>query len=498
MRCARVRYLFGLGLLACMAVLVLGGCRKDYLDVKHGDRLDSDRFGTQDEDVPLLVEGMHSYIYTANYDPDYCGVQSLHLMYDMLGDDLINSSMGNNFHISEARWHAHVSPRSNLSYVPWRIHYHLILNANKGLAALQQHSTDSEAYYRAMGELLALRGYSYFQLVQLYGQRYVPAGDNSGLGVIIRSGTEPDYSSARRSTVEEVYQCIVDDLDKAIVNLKRVTRGAKNHINLAVAYGLRARVALVMGQWDVAAAMSQQAIETSAATLQSGLSLQDGFNSITATEWLWGYSPSTGQNEGINSYFAYMAWNYGSTNVRSNPKVINQTLFRTMSLTDMRRQWWDSTGKRWLPDVHYRHVKFQSFKFAVASGNSSQGDFVFMRLAEMYLIRAEALARMGATAEAQRTLTTLMESRDSEYAGCTLTGQELVEEVLRNRRIELWGEGFRFFDLKRLGADLDRFAAGNHNPTVSGIMELPASSARWQFKIPVQEVDNNPLCVQNP
>ena len=71
-----------------------------------------------------------------------------------------------------------------------------------------------------------------------------------------------------------------------------------------------------------------------------------------------------------------------------------------------------------------------------------------MRVAEMYLIEAEAKARMG-TGGAEALLP-LAENRDPSYVLSTNSGQDLIDEVLLQRRWELWGEGFRFNDLKRL------------------------------------------------
>ncbi|MDN3671470.1 RagB/SusD family nutrient uptake outer membrane protein [Flavobacterium branchiarum] len=79
----------------------------------------------------------------------------------------------------------------------------------------------------------------------------------------------------------------------------------------------------------------------------------------------------------------------------------------------------------------------------------------------------------------------------------TKTGQALVDEVIFQRRIELWGEGFRFFDLKRTNSDLDRTGA-NHNSTyVGGVFSVPASDKRWQWLIPRAEINANPLIKQN-
>ena len=74
----------------------------------------------------------------------------------------------------------------------------------------------------------------------------------------------------------------------------------------------------------------------------------------------------------------------------------------------------------------------------------------------MYLNEAEALARLGRNSEAQQALFDLIITRDPAYTKSSNTGDALVEEILLQRRIELWGEGFRYFDLKRMNLPLDR------------------------------------------
>jgi hypothetical protein len=129
--------------------------------------------------------------------------------------------------------------------------------------------------------------------------------------------------------------------------------------------------------------------------------------------------------------------------------------------------------------------------------NVSVGDVVYMRVAEMYLIEAEAQARLGNFAQAQTILFNLVSTRNPNYVKSTSTGDTLITEILTQRRIELWGEGFRFFDLKRTNSSLDRTGA-NHNTTIAVTMNVPAGDNRWEWLIPQDEINANPLVVQNP
>jgi len=120
-----------------------------------------------------------------------------------------------------------------------------------------------------------------------------------------------------------------------------------------------------------------------------------------------------------------------------------------------------------------------------------------MRAAEMYLIEAESLARKGSSNAAQ-VLYDLEITRDPAYVLSTNTGQALIDEILVQRRIELWGEGFRWLDLKRLNLPLDRTGSNHTSSITGGVMSVPVGDNRWVWAIPQDEINANPLIDQNP
>jgi hypothetical protein len=91
----------------------------------------------------------------------------------------------------------------------------------------------------------------------------------------------------------------------------------------------------------------------------------------------------------------------------------------------------------------------------------------------------------------------LVSSRNPAYVLSANTGQALVDEILFQRRIELWGEGFRFYDLKRTNSPLDRSGANHDSAIVNGVINVPVTDKRWQWLIPRAEINANPLIVQN-
>ena len=113
-------------------------------------------------------------------------------------------------------------------------------------------------------------------------------------------------------------------------------------------------------------------------------------------------------------------------------------------------------------------------------------DYIYMRNAEMILIQAEAEARLGQNSAAAATLAKLMQQRDPAWA----SGSVSVDDVLLQRRIELWGEGFEYIDLRRNGLGVVRKYEGS-NHLVAGQYDFPAHAKSWNFQIPNQELQNN-------
>ena len=119
-----------------------------------------------------------------------------------------------------------------------------------------------------------------------------------------------------------------------------------------------------------------------------------------------------------------------------------------------------------------------------------------MRASEMYLIEAEAYAQMGNSGAAASALYEVAKKRDNSYTLSNQTGNNLIKEIHFQRRIELWGEGFRFYDLKRLNQPLDRH---RHTFLPSYQKSVPAGDIKWQFAIPQAEIDaTGGVITQNP
>src|SRR5690606_23199186 len=130
-------------------------------------------------------------------------------------------------------------------------------------------------------------------------------------------------------------------------------------------------------------------------------------------------------------------------------------------------------------------------KFSAGNDKGFFADLVLMRPEEMLLIEAEAKARLGQDIAARNLLRQLHNQRFNKPVPVYSSGQALVQKILFERRIELWGEGCRGFDLKRLKQGVDRNNS-NHNPVVARTMIIPPESEKFIYQIPQAEIDANP------
>lgn len=483
--------------IAVVLLMTLGACKKDYLETAPTNAVSSADVFKTTTNAWTAINGIHRMLYIQWNGNQDQGGQSANMIYmDMLGEDLVNTAQANGWFISCYRWLDHRNVNHRVPYFNYQFYYKIIANANMILANIDGAvGPDADKRY-IKGQALTYRAWCYFQMIQLFGKRFdaTTANDSPGLPLVL----EPTNNPAPRATVAEVYAQINKDLDDAISLLAGYNRPNKSHLNINVAKGLKARVALTQQNWAVAAQMASEARQ--GFTLMSNAQYMEGFNNYTNPEWIWGSRQQEDQQTYFYSFFAYMSCNFNSSNIRGNPKAINSALYNQISNTDIRKQLWDPTGTNTafpIPPGGLR-ARFMHRKFIAPGGSGiSIGDLPYMRAAEMYLIEAEARARMGQDGLAAQALFTLVKNRDAAYTLSTNTGQALINEILFHRRVELWGEGFRFYDLKRLNQPLNRNGA-NHILSLAVVFDVPAGDKQWEFLIPQAEINTNPLIVQNP
>jgi starch-binding outer membrane protein, SusD/RagB family len=486
-----------------LILLLLVACKEDFLETIPTSAVSETSAFATTANALMALNGIHRSMFMQYSNQDEAGQGSINIHMDTFGEDLVMHSAGNGWFNNTYTWTMHRSATHRNPYFIYRFYYKIIANANMIISNVDKSVGDLAAKKMIKGEALAYRGWAHFMLVQLFAKRFDATTANDQLGVPLMVTNTTD--GLPRETVANVYKQVNTDLDSSIYYLTgAAARAAKSHFDVSVVKGIKARVALTQQNWADAAKYANEARQNY--KFMSAAQQLEGYNSTTNPEWMWGSTQIADQQTYFYSFFAYMSFNFSSTNIRGNPKKISKLLYDQISATDVRKQFWLLNPTRptiTLPTTFtlapYMNRKFLANGTSMDVATSSVGDVVNMRVAEMYLVEAEALARQGEDSEAQTVLFTLANNRDPQYVKSTKTGTTLINEILLQRRIELWGEGFRFLDLKRTNARLDR-TGSNHNVSLAVVMTVEAGDNMWQFLIPKAEIDANPAIKdqQNP
>lgn len=457
------------------------------------------------------------------------GYASTMMMMDASGQDEPSQVSGYNWYNKPLRF-VDRTANSETTYFIWNQCYKNIKVANDVLKSvdLENLSDVAKSY---VGQAYAMRAFEYFTLIQLYQFTYKGHEDAAGVPLVTEKTTEAEANNNPRAAVKDVYKQIMDDLNIAIDYLTD-SRSAKSEINRQVAYGLRARVNLVMQNWSDAATDAKKAAE-GYTPLSKEAAAAPGFNDVSASNWIWGNIVDESNDivqTGILNFPAMMCSFTGNGYSPTYAcRMINSKLWKEIPSTDVRKGWWidenlnspivnpkyvvhqededeDGNVVKYLAVYNqtgdevahitepYTNVKFGAYKNQY--GNELNAcDIPLMRVEEMILIQAEATAMGGNVEEGKRILENFVRTyRDPSYTCNATTAEGVQDAVWFQRRVELWGEGFSFTDLLRLKKPLDRTGA---NYEVSVRFKLPAESPIFLYLIPEDEENHNEALVGN-
>jgi len=323
----------------------------------------------------------------------------------------------------------------------------LILSKSEGFSFFTQ---DEQNQLQA--ELLSIRAFAHYQIAIHYAQPYHFTTEASHLGVVYNTKTliaGVDYPS--RSTLKETYNFITSDLNKALAqytNTQILGGPSHSYFNTTTTQALYARIALQMNDWEQALNYSDKVITTSGISLTSkeNYVAEWALNEDPISEILLEFSaPRTSEGDvssSISSHFIYNSPNNYGKYVASGdllnlyePNDIRANMFIEVPLPTI--------INNIEQDLPYYFTK----KFQGDAGTS------FIRLSEMYLIRAEANARLANTANALIDLNTIRERSNLLPLD---TNENVLESIFLERRRELAFEGHLLFDIARYKKDVNR------------------------------------------
>lgn len=422
---------------------------------------------------------------------DAWGIVSVLLAREAKGVDL--SLPGGNWYNFDYL-HDNREPTYRRVVFTWDYFYNFINKLNNLIAGVESSQLTDVAKKQLLAEAKAFRAWCYFELVQEFAVPYSQNPDAPGVP-IYNKPTSAVTEGQPRAKLSEVYDFILEDLNYAVANASttRANGGLKDIINKNVANGILARVALEMGTRGNntthlnTAVTAAQAARTGYALnrAQNGTSFSTDFSG--KTEVIWGFPQAADQTIYYGSPSAF----FGTSGVGYFNFFVDSNFVNTFTSTDIRKSLFVAPGGTSFTGLR----KWKTNKFGTTTNFT---DFIIcMRSSEMILIEAEAKARLGSS-DASTVLFTLQSNRDPQAVLSSKTGEGLIDEILLEKRKDLFGEiGVGYLDLRRTGRSLVR--SNGHVSTA--IITIPGADVRWTLKIPQKEFDSNPAfssADQNP
>lgn len=450
-------------------------CEK-LLEVNPKQSIDSSEALTSQEGIEAALVSVYARLqhYTL-YGRDYLALS------EALSDNSIHT--GNSSHlINEA------TNSRNAHFSNWQIAYYAINQANLVIDAVAAGDYSEQWKNTIAGQAHFLRALCYHDLARVYG--YDPTAIieeyNYGAVPLMLTGVDDlqKIGSLKRNSINEVYDQIYDDLNKAHAMLSQASSlPAPHKATPAAVSALQSRVALYRGDYPTAVQKADQALTETTATFSSNANfLADWRKEVhpeSIFELKFNVSENVGSDRSLRSTYTSRA-DYDATAFTIQAVLAVDPVFHAQYADEDVRKGLIRNG------VGKNSPFLEMYKFISKNGTLNLDNVPILRVSEVYLNRAEAYFRQGPAFEGQ-ALEDLNRIRNrAGLPSVTLTGNDLGEEILHQRRLELAFEGHRWFDLKRLGRDV-----------VKGTGTLPFTDYRILAPIPTREVNADPELEQN-
>lgn len=469
---------------------------EDSFDVKYTGYLTGSSASDMVEEDPTFlnsyVQGLYTWMITPGISyngHDDFGFLSCTMCTDFMGVDIaLNGTQNWGYFDYMFQYGGAIYVRS---YQMWSEFFTLINNANTIIDFFGTSEPGDATARGYLGQAYAIRAFAYTYLIQLFQDPVTTSGELNANAPTVplvyasRDGMSADEVSARQGRVPMnlVMEHIEYNITQALNYLNGYSRSSKNEIDYSVAQGIAARYYLLTQQWENAAAAANAAKQ--GYQLMDQARLQSGFMDVEDAEVMWGFNQTTETQTTYASFFSQMSNDSpGYAGLDQMSKCIDRGLYDQIPNSDWRKSLFN--GADGDPSASADTPGAQRPYAARKFGYMDQWlqDYIYMRAAEMYLIEAEAYARLG-DGRASTVMSELMAQRNPAWSASAT-----VDEILLQRRIELWGEGFSYFDLRRTGTGINRSYTGT-NHTAESRISVEAHSNLWWFQIPQTEMDNN-------
>ena len=489
--------------MAITSVLLIS-CSEDFLDKRPTSFISNDDLGETALVTPEIGEANLRGIYNQMITPyiggtdsqEDFGHKSFDLMSDLLSSDLAQVGASYNRFVGLANliWTADQSIAIP-NYTAWRFYYriinttNLIIDANGGNDAVPE-SDDLKA---VLGQAKTIRAFAYFYLTQYFAIQYDANAEVLPLYI------EPGVGAQPKSTMGAVYDQMIKDLNDAISLMNGFNRPNKASVNQNVAKGILAYVYASMGQSQtniLAKNLADEIIDSGEFTMMDKNEVTGGFTQLSTPGWMWGFDLTVANNLGLVSWHGFMDYYSYSYQAVGNYRGIDQGLYDKIHANDVRKKQFGrpTSGGGFTegasPLIPAR--KFYNLKLEQFGQNPMTDDYIYMRVSEMYLLSAEMSAVENMEMDAKNRLKEVLAKRfddSADYAYVdALSGQDLIDEIVFNTKVEFIGEGKSYLLMKR--RKLTNTRGSNHLNKAGEA--FPYNDPRLTFSVPQRELTDNP------
>lgn len=481
-------------------------CGDSFFETSPATQITTPEVFSSEDNIDAFINGAIRYLMENSTSQDNPGLPTIFLTHDVMGEDAFARDGRYGYRDS----YPYRDPFDNTTRRAlffWTLQYTSIDHANNIIANIAVDEGTKQSIKHLKGQAYALRAYNYLNLVRQYQFTYAKDANAKAIPVYTEP-TTPNTNPNPLSTVNDVYDLIIEDLKEAEKLLPGFERTVKNRPDINVVYGLFARTYLTLENWALAAEYAAKA--RAGYPIMTPEQYAGGFNDVSNPEWIWGHPQTQTQNKGGASYLAYIETTpyttdangtnlyFGYNSIMPDPHFI--ALFDDW---DIRKTLFEIASQP--AEALYRHYRYKKFR---NKHPNRDGHIVLMRSSEALLIEAESKGRLNDVNGAVETLNELRRNRGlSNLSAADFDKDGIIDEILLERRRELWGEGFRLYDILRLQTapvrrettetfvdDEGRTVAvrGHWITKFPDGTDLVPNSKYYLFPIPLNEINNNP------
>jgi hypothetical protein len=495
-----------------LVVFAASSCKN--LNVNPSDSISTGTIVTTSDGLTNALNGAYALFkdhieFNGLVDQNNMYLRQFYHLSDFASDDIVCGQVTTDpLYYSFSLGH---SPSQGNTRYYWYLSYKIITGVNTVIDAVEKSGKTDATTNQLLGECYFLRAFCHFNLVRLFGKPY--SVDPNAPGIILRTNLT-DPAKKARSTVKEVYDSVIADAEKA-ATLMTQPRGVQ-YASQEAAWSLLARVNVYKEDNAKAIEYANKVINSGKFTLATKTTYPTLFaNATTSSETIFCIAFTAVDDYGKFGSIASMIYSDGNSGW--GEEYASSSLRAAMAPHPEDVRWSYivplSNGAGGVQKKNGIEVYYIS-KFSFQGGLPNLSSPIMFRLSEMYLIRAEAEAKTGATAAALDDVDMIRKNRGLEgslYNKVLPAGKTALDVVLDEKRIEMAFEGHRTYDvfrnkrtlnkaywgyhlagLKETDVDLSKTPAGYPNLTV------PYTNPRTIYYIPIDEVLSNPLATQNP